>query len=824
MSPLNGDPGQTLLPRIGPYQLLREIGAGGMGKVFLAERVDEFHRQVALKLMHRNAGMRGAAMIVEQFRQERQMLAAVDHPNIAKLFDGGATDDGQPYFVMEFVDGVPIDDWCDEHKPDVETVLKLFLQVCAAVEAAHNRFIVHRDLKPGNILVSRTGVPKLLDFGIAKWIEPGYDEASEMTRAGLRMLTPEYASPEHMQGLPVSASSDVYSLGVILYRLLSGVPPYRFPTDSPTEIEQIISTVEPPKPSTVVADPLVSQRLSGDLDIIVLKALEKDPARRYRTAEQFAGDISRHLEGRPILARPSTWGYRASRFARRNRGPVIAGLLVAISLAAGVSAAAYQAAETRRERARAERNFADLRKLTQSFLFDFHDQIKDLPGSTRAQNMVIETAVQYLRRLKQEAAAGDVGVARDVVEAFIKLGDVQGNPYVMNRGDERAAIASYQEALEVAYALLKNHPAESSFKILASRAERALGETMPQIGEATTAVLHLRKAVALVEGDSDTESRIEVGRCQEVLGDVLGHQGLANLGDRVAARAAYEASLAVQVELHRSRGEGVLRMKLGDLDQADGDPKAALEKYRAAVGPMTIAGKREAAMIHRKMGNAYQMMGDLAKALDEYSLSSNSQRERMLADPDNAQAKMDFVLGLRDRASVMTLDKQWAPALKLLQEALAILKPMADAQPQQILLQSRSAVISLDAANLLVKLKQDSDGRRLALEGLRALKRVADRTGATADDLASYSSFILDPPLKELANIPEAVAYARRSVELSKSQAPEHLDQLSASLAAAGNKAEAIAVEEKALALLTDATGRKAAEQKLALLRSQLRN
>jgi serine/threonine protein kinase/Tfp pilus assembly protein PilF len=329
--------------RVGAYRIGREIGRGGMGAVYLAERADlEFEQRVAIKLVRR--GM-DTEEIVSRFRSERQILAHLDHPNIAKLFDGGTTEDGRPYFVMEYVEGQPIDEYCDGRKLPVRARLELFRQVCAAVHFAHQNLIVHRDLKPGNILVTADGAPKLLDFGIAKLLGPEQDLYA-FTRADLQPMTPEYASPEQVRGETITTASDVYSLGVLLYGLLTGHRPYRAAPRDPQGLARAICETDPPRPSSIVGrveeiersdgslsavtpesisrvrdgdERLLRRKLAGDLDTIVLKAMQKDPQRRYTSVDQLANDLGRHLQGLPVVARKDTVGYRTRKFVGRHR-------------------------------------------------------------------------------------------------------------------------------------------------------------------------------------------------------------------------------------------------------------------------------------------------------------------------------------------------------------------------------------------------------------------------------------------------------------------------------------------------------------------------
>jgi WD40 repeat protein/serine/threonine protein kinase len=345
--------GTAVGTRLGPYRLVRQLAAGGMGAVYLAERIDDaYQKHVAIKLIH--PGLWGSDAVA-RFRRERQVLADLEHPGIARLLDGGSTDRDQPDLVMEYVDGLSIDRWCQEQKLDIAQRLTLFLEVCEAVLYAHQNLVIHRDLKPGNILVDRTGRVKLLDFGIAKVLgEPGTVERDDLTHTSMP-LTPRYASPEQISGNRMTTATDIYSLGVVLYELITGCSPYDLKGKSQTQIAKTIAHEEPVPPSRR-AEKADARRISGDLDMIVLKALQKDPARRYLTVEEFAADIHRHLTGLPVLARPDTIRYRLSKFAARNQALVSAsaGIFFIVILALVVTIQAYR--EARRAQHEAEWN------------------------------------------------------------------------------------------------------------------------------------------------------------------------------------------------------------------------------------------------------------------------------------------------------------------------------------------------------------------------------------------------------------------------------------------------------------------------------------
>jgi serine/threonine protein kinase len=345
--------------QFGAYQVIREIGRGGLGAVYLAARADdEYRKQVAIKLVRRGLDTDD---ILRRFRNERQILAHLDHPNIARLIDGGTTEDGLPYFVMEYVSGEPINAYCDANALPAAERLKLFRKVCAAVIYAHQNLVIHRDLKPSNILVTEEGEPKLLDFGIAKLLSTG-DELFTQTIPALRVMTPEYASPEQVKGDKIMTTSDVYSLGVLLYELLTGQRPYRLKTRKPEEIARAITEQEPERPSTAITKGVGNSKnqtpnpksLRGDLDNIVLMAMRKQPARRYASVGQFSEDIRRHLTGLPVVAREDTVTYRASKFVNRHRIGVAAAALVLLSLVGGIVGTLIEVRTAHRERAKAE--------------------------------------------------------------------------------------------------------------------------------------------------------------------------------------------------------------------------------------------------------------------------------------------------------------------------------------------------------------------------------------------------------------------------------------------------------------------------------------
>ncbi len=387
----SGGPGREAGRRIGVWRLEREIGRGGMGVVYLAARVDaQFEQQVAVKLLRRGLD---SDEILERFLQERRILARLQDPRIAGLLDGGVTEDGRPWFAMEFVEGETITAWCAQRGAGVEQRLRLFRQVCAAVQYAHRNLVIHRDLKPSNILVTRDGQVKLLDFGIAKLLadEPGVDRPR--TRADLRVMTPEYAAPEQVRGETATTATDVYALGVVLYELLSGARPYRADPTDPASLERAVLESRITRPSRVAKPARLQRRLRGDLDAIVMTALRREPERRYATAEALSQDLARHLAGMPVEARGEGMGYRVGTFVRRHRLGVAAATLVFLALLAGLAGTAWQARRAAREARRAQE--------VKDFLVDIF-RLAD-PTQTRGEKLTARELLDHgARRVESE--------------------------------------------------------------------------------------------------------------------------------------------------------------------------------------------------------------------------------------------------------------------------------------------------------------------------------------------------------------------------------------------------------------------------------------
>jgi len=609
--------------RCGPYRLVRLIGRGGMGAVYLAERADgEVTQQVAVKLLRSGADY----LERERFLQERQILATLAHPNVARLLDAGHLEDGQPFLAMEYVDGSPIDVFTNELP--VRKTIALFAKVCTAVAYLHRNLIVHRDLKPTNILVSEDGEPKLLDFGIAKLIYLRTDSTS----TGLRMLTPEYASPEQIVGGTVSTATDIYSLGAVLYRLLTRRAPHEFGRGTPEEILAAVCTREVTRPSEW------APALKGDLEVILMKALRKDPQERYGTAEQFGEDLKAFLESRPIRARKGELAYRARKFVRRFWIPLAAAAMVIISLAAGVLVANH-------EREVAEQRFLQVRELANK-LFDIDAQIRNTPGNTKARQLIVSTSLEYLKRVGAETR-GDKDLAMEIGGAYLQLAQIQGVPVNSNLGQFAEAEESLRKADAFVESVLKVDP----------KYPRAL------LTSATIA--HDRMAVASMQNRLD-ESLVQARKAAEQLDRYTAGGGLGPSEIREAA--FMYGNIAVTFD-DNHRYADTIRYTRRAIEISQPLQSAAPQRS-LALGIMAVALRDS---------------GDLDGALEAIQESRKIQ-EQLLADKDKTWQRANLALALWREGSILgerdevNLGRP-AEAAQTLQKALEIAEELVNRDP-----------------------------------------------------------------------------------------------------------------------------------------------
>lgn len=659
--------GGTPPEKIGHYKVLREVGRGGMGVVYEAVRDDgEFSQKVAIKIIKR--GM-DSDDILRRFRNERQILAELQHPNIARLLDGGVTESGAPYYVMEYIEGPPVDIYCQEKDLGIREKLELFRQVCAAVSYAHSQLIVHRDLKPSNIIVTSDGTVKLLDFGIAKVLSADATDALG-TATQLGMMTPAYASPEQIRGEKVTTASDVYSLGVVFYELLTGDRPYQTDGKSIAEVVELVCNSELRRPSDATTGDTskasikaISPKLKtqsrlfkGDLDNIALKALQKDATRRYQSVEQFSEDIRRHLIGQPVSARPDTPSYRFKKFISRNRGPVFAGALIFVSLCIGIGIALWQAKRAEQQRILAENRFGEVRELANSVIFKYHDAIAALPGSTAAREMLVRDATRYLDNLAKEAGENPA-LQRELALAYIKLGDVLGKAYAANVGDTAGALASYQKAAALLESAAKSEKADSGIKADLVKAYAALFEIYMRSSHPDKLVA-LEKALALQEellaaDPGNLPYKLQMANLLLLSGDAGG----LKFADKIPM---FEKALAMGNELFSSDPQNqeyirfIMRInqRLGtnhiwmgnDAKEKDNDPTGAQALYARAL-PYS------------------EKSLEMAKKLYDLDTLNNSYRR-------------NFAMGSTNLAEVYAKNGRRADAMKLIEGSLEIFRQM----------------------------------------------------------------------------------------------------------------------------------------------------
>jgi eukaryotic-like serine/threonine-protein kinase len=651
--------------RVGPYRLEEEIGRGGMGTVYRAVRDDDaFQMVVAIKIVSR--GM-DTDSVLRRFRMERQILASLEHPNIARILDGGSTPSGLPYFVMEYVNGLPLNEFCDQQRLTITERLQLFRKVCDAVSYAHRNYVIHRDLKPGNILVTADGIPKLLDFGIAKIVKGGGDEP---TQTGLAMATPAYASPEQIRGGAIGVATDIYSLGVLLYELLTGHRPYRLPRRDSEELARVICEREPTRASTVVGfrekleegegptetvDPDrisdlrrttvegLRRNLRGDLDTVVSVALRKEPERRYGSVDELSDELGRFLEGRPILARKDTLAYRGTKFAARHPIGVGAGVAAVLLLCLLSVYASWEA------RSLSKRMAAD-HQLASTFLVEVHDAIANLPGATPAREKLLRKSLEYLNGLSQDAG-DNPEIHRALATAYEKFAELQVGTVGGGLGRSYDALETTKKAQRIRKMLLARNPDDKA-------AQYELGQnyllTAFLIGRAASAEERL------------TVDRQALGIAERLYQSDQKNQAYVDLLARSHTSLAYGLTFYDRWDESRKHFRRALTLRTNGLPYAK-DP---------------VKAQRDLARIHYRLGAGYAQAGQASEAVGYLRQALAIQRPLSLAAPNDearaAEAASSFhFLGVALRGMGETQE-----ALQALSEAIAIREVSLARDPQ----------------------------------------------------------------------------------------------------------------------------------------------
>jgi non-specific serine/threonine protein kinase/serine/threonine-protein kinase len=755
--------------RIGPYRVEAELGRGGMGVVYRASR-DDFDKAVALKVV-----ARGGEEVHARLERERRILARLQHPNIAAILDGGRTPEGAPYLVMELVEGQPIDAYCRARRLTTRERLALFRTVCGAVAYAHQNLIVHRDLKPDNILVTAAGAPKLLDFGIAKLLaESGGDPARAPTATLLPALTPAYASPEQVMNQPVTTASDVYSLGVLLYELLTGRSPLGDASPAWPDMVRAVCETLPDAPSAAAraargASPATAGELAGDLDVIVMTALRKEPERRYGSVTELGEDVRRHLEGRPVRARGDGAGYRLAKFARRHRLELTAAAGVLVALVAGVMATARQARIAERERAVATRRFDESRELARSFIVDVDREISHLAGANPARRVIVDKGLTFLNRLAADAdAADDPRLLVDLAAGYVRVGDILGSPDHPSLGDPAGARAAYERSLSLARSVVARDRASPDARLRVWAALSRLGVLAGSQSSVSEGLALLREALAFVdESIALHPDDIELPRDRLVTLGVIARLQM-KAGDDAGALASFHAV------------------------------RDAALAFRAA-HPEHPEADRDLFISHLELANHARESGQHADAAASARAGLAMAEAAARAQPDNAQARRDVATALMYLAEALVGAGRAAEAIAPAERCLALNEALAAADRADALAQLDVVKSTLLVGTTLVAAGRPREGlarheRALALAeaGIAALpdSRPLRAQLAQAQLLVGRSHAALGDAAAAATALARAIAVQEELCRADPSDAVARatLDEMKGALAGVGGR------------------------------------
>jgi non-specific serine/threonine protein kinase/serine/threonine-protein kinase len=714
--------------RIGAFTLEELIGRGGMGVVYRAERRDaDFTQRVAIKVVE--IALRRPE-VWQRFRSERQILATLSHPHIVALLDGGVTPQGQAYLVMEYVEGVPITTYCTRGRLGLVDRLALMQRVCGAVQYAHEHGVVHRDLKPANILVTPDGELKVLDFGIAKLRHADRpDDGADTTDAALRPLTPNYASPEQWRGLPVTTACDIYALGVLVYELIAGIPPYRLAGSSLDEALDTVLTVEPPRPSAAPrtdALPYDPKCLRGDLDAVVLKAIRKVPTERYAAARELAEDLDRWRSGKPVVAREPSVGYLLARLAGRHRAAVAAAAISLVALVSALGVSLWQTRIARAESTRAMARFNDTRQLADGMLSRLERAVGTLPGSAPVRRQIVAEALTYLERLSRDPA-GDDALRVDLAGGYHRVADIQGNPSSPNLGDREGAVKSYQRAVDLLTPIAVGaHPSRDA-RLELARTDLSLATTLSIMGRLDEA----RRAV--VDAQANARRVVDVDAK-----DKMGRRELAT-AEFTLAQLEVDSGTANDLAHWQAASDQFERLLADDPTNAD--------------------AQRNVALVQKYIGAHYERLEDFTQALVHHLRAKSLDEARLASRPDDRSAKFDVAIDLSNVAYSKWHTGHAEEAAAVYEQSLVIRQRLAAFDPNDVLARSRVAfvhiklsaiygelgrlAVALDHAHEAVKLAESMAGldarHRIAFaQDLESLAVAEGRVGDTAGSCLAF--------------------------------------------------------------------------------------
>jgi eukaryotic-like serine/threonine-protein kinase len=772
--------------QLGAYRLGKEMGRGGMGVVFEATRADgSFEKRVAIKILRHD---HLDNLFVRRFEDERRILAQLDHPHIASILDAGTTATGDPHFVMEFVDGIPITAYCKLHHLSVARRLDLFLQICDAVEHAHRHLTVHRDLKPSNILVTEAGAVKLLDFGIAKLLDPDLSSAAET----VALLTPEYASPEQIRNQPITTSTDIFALGILLYEILTGEHPFRKKGQLAHEVMRTIVEDDPPPP-----------RLGSELDAILLTALQKQPSWRYPSVAQLADDIGRFKRGWPVVARGNGAAYRLGKFARRQWLPLTAAALLIAVLLAGIFATRRQAqvaeqaraiadeqksiaeqnqkiadqqrrlAETRTleaesERAKAQDRYRQVRTLAASLLFDLHDGIRDLAGASTARRLIVTKAQQQLQLLSA-GSENDPEIQRDLAAAYERMGELRVDPAQPAKVNAAAALDAYRRAVAIRRKIEAQPPShpEDRRDLALSLAKLGDGEVMAADMDKALAAYQESWIIAKSQGDARTLGTVDDRRCIAFL----------TAGNTAKALDSCQEGIAILDPLAKSAPGDTGIQRLIATTEA-----SYANALRLARKPLDAAQQARLALA------SFDRLEALAPSNAEYRRLASSTGTilalSLAAIGDNAGSQAAF------RTSVASM-----------QIAIEI-------DPADLGSPLRLAVTLLAFSKRLQQIGDSASAHQTAQDALALLERATQKPSASAVEWNEYANALLKVEQPDLAQPAKALHLAQNAVAATHRTNPFFLDTLAWAYYRSGEATKAAETEREALNLLpAGATG-----------------